>query len=378
MKTTVTASHITRAPNEQIPSARNQRPARPRLRPWVILAVALTLFPAAWTQACADRGGPPPWTQFPTFSRIFVFGDSLSDTGNLFRLSGGYPPPPYFEGRFSNGPLWVERLADALGMEIAAGDNYAVGGATTGHFNSNNGLNGRVYPGLLDEIASFTATQSAAEAKGSAIWLRGNHPGSFTATRCAAEVEDALFVVWAGANDFFVALATGQDPQVLIGDGVGNTVEAIQQLWQAGARHILVANVPDLGLTPYALSLNLGAPVTQLSAAYNQALNSALDSLAAAGIPTIRVDAFATLGEMVAHPARFGFKDVTDQLILAGGTAHGYLFWDSVHPTTQGHAVFAEVAADSLINYFSPRRGKGTPAAGIHALNGLVNAWDNN
>jgi thermolabile hemolysin len=288
------------------------------------------------------------------FSRIFVFGDSLSDTGNLFRLSGGYPPPPYFEGRFSNGRLWVEQLAGALGMEIAAGDNYAVGGATTGFNNSNDGLNGGDYPGLLDEIASFTTTRTAAEAQG------------------------ALFVVWAGANDFFAALATGQAPAELIGNGVGNTVQAIQQLWQSGARHILVANVPDLGLTPYALGLNIGAPVTQLSAAYNQVLNSALDSLASAGIPTIRVDAFATLRTMVTQPAQFGFTNVTDPLMYVGGNPAEFLFWDPVHPTTNGHAVFAEAAADSLISYYSPRQGEGTPAARINALNGLVNAWDNN
>ena len=355
MKTTVTASQLTRSQNPQIPSAENPRPARQRLRRWALLAVALTLFPAAWTQAGAEsigRMSPPHGPNSQPFSRIFVFGDSLSDTGNLFRLSGGYPPPPYFEGRFSNGPLWVEQLADALGMEIAAGDNYAVGGATTGHFNSNDGLNGRVYPGLLDEIASFKATRSAADAQG------------------------ALFVVWAGANDFFLALATGQDPEVLIGNGVGNTVQAIQQLWQAGARHILVVNVPDLGLTPYALGLNVGGPVTQLSAAYNQVLSSALDSLASAGIPTIRVDAFATLRKMVAQPAQFGFTNVTDPLIMVGGNAHGFLFWDFVHPTTEGHAVVAEAAADSLISYFSPRHGKGTPIARIHALNGLVSDWD--
>jgi thermolabile hemolysin len=354
MKTTVTASHITQPQNMQIPSAHNQRPARQRLRRWALVAVALTLFPAVWAQAGALREGPRHGPNSQPFSRIFVFGDSLSDTGNLFLLSGGYPPPPYFEGRFSNGRLWVERLADALGMKIVAGDNYAVGGATTGYFNSNDGLNGRVYPGLLGEIDSFKATRSAAEAQG------------------------ALFVVWAGANDFFVALVTGQDPEVLIGNGVGNTVQAIQQLWQAGARHIMVANVPDLGLTPYALSMNVGAPVTQLSAAYNQVLESALDNLAAAGIPTIRVDAFATLRTMVSQPAQFDFTNVTDQLILAGGSAPGYLFWDSVHPTTEGHAVFAEAAADSLIRYFSPRQGEGTPAARINALNGLVNAWDNN
>jgi phospholipase/lecithinase/hemolysin len=201
---------------------------------------------------------------------------------------------------------------------------------------------------------------------------------SFKATRSAAEAEGALFVVWAGANDFLVALETGQTPAALIGNGVGNTVQAIQQLWQSGARHIMVVNVPDLGLTPYALSMNVGAAVTQISAAYDQVLNSALDGLAAAGIPTIRVDAFATLRAMVGEPAQFGFTNVTDPLAYVGGNADEFLFWDGLHPTTTAHAVFAEAAADSLISYFSPRQGKGTPAARIHSLNGLVNAWDNN
>ena len=350
----VTAWCTTQPQNVQTPSAQNQRPARQRLRRWALLAVALTLFPAVGAQAGAAMEDLRYGLNSQPFSRIFVFGDSLSDTGNFYHLSGGAPPAPYFQGRFSNGRLWVEQFADALGMEIAAGDNYAVGGATTGHFNSNNGVNGRVYPGLLDQIASFTATRSTAEAEG------------------------ALFVVWAGANDFFVALATGQDPGVLIGNGVGNTVQAIQQLWQAGARHIMVANVPDLGLTPYALGRNVGGPVTQLSAAYNQVLNSALDSLAAAGIPTIRVDAFTTLRTMATQPAQFGFTNVTDQLIVVGGNADEFLFWDIVHPTTKGHAVVAEAAADSVISYFSPRHGRGRPASRINSLNGLVNAWDKN
>ena len=343
MKTTVTASHMTQPQTRQVPSAKHQQPPRSRLCRWALLAVALTLFPAVWAQANSQA-----------FSRIFVFGDSLSDTGNFFKLNGGFPPPPYFEGRFSNGRLWVEQLADALGMSIAPGDNYAVVGATTGHFNVNNGFNGRGYPGLLDEIASFKATRNAAEAEG------------------------ALFIVWAGANDFFLALSTGQIPEVLIGNGVGNTVQAIQQLWQAGARHIMVVNVPDLGLTPFALAMGIGSPLTQLSAAYNQALNSALDSLASVGVPTIRVDAFALLREMVTQPAQFGFTNVTDQLILVGGNADEFLFWDTVHPTTKAHAVVAEAAADSLISYFSPRQDKGTPAARINSLNGLVNAWSKN
>jgi thermolabile hemolysin len=350
MNMNITASRITQRQNVKPPFTQNQPPPRQRLRRWALLAAALTLFPAGSAWAGASVEHPRLGLNSQPFSRIFVFGDSLSDTGNFYRLSGGYPPPPYFQGRFSNGLVWVEHLAHALGMEIAAGDNYAVAGATTGLIN----YNGSAFPGLLGEIASFTATRNAAEAEG------------------------ALFVVWAGANDFFVALQTGQAPAELIGNGVGHTVQAIQQLWQSGARHIMVANIPDLGLTPFALEANIGAPVTQLSAAYNQVLESALDDLAAAGIPTIRVDAFATLRTMVAQPAEFGFTNVTDQLIIVGGNPDEFLFWNEVHPTTAGHAVFAEAAADSLISYFSPRQGQGTPAPRINALNGLVNAWDNN
>ncbi len=351
MKTNETTSHQIQPRNEPTPPAQNRPPARQRLRQWALLAVALTLFPAVWTQAGAVKEDPRHGHKSQPFSRLFVFGDSLSDTGNLFRLSGGVPPPPYFEGRFSNGHVWVEYLADALDMEIADGDNYAVGGATTGFINSNNGLNGRDYPGLQGEVAEFEATRSAAEAQG------------------------ALFTVWAGANDFF---AGGQTPAQLIGNGVSNTVQAIQRLSQAGARYIIVVNLPDLGLTPRARRANAGAALTQLSAMYNLVLESALDDLASAGIPTIRVDAFTTLRQMVTQPAQFGFTDVTDPLIEVGGNPAQFLFWDDIHPTTAGHAVFAEAAADSLISYFSPRRGKGTPPALINSLNGLVKAWDHN
>src|SRR5262245_25018161 len=112
------------------------------------------------------------------FSRIFVFGDSLSDTGNFSTMTRGYPPAPYYQGRFSNGKLWVEYAADALRMTIQSGDNYAVAGATTGRYNVNNGQGGLTFPGLLDQIDTFAR----------------QHPGT--------EASDALFVVWAGANDF--------------------------------------------------------------------------------------------------------------------------------------------------------------------------------
>ena len=264
---------------------------------------------------CPSHGGrsgcvhAPRWRECrETFSHILVFGDSLSDTGNYYRLSGGSPPPPYAAGRFCNGPIWVEYLAASLGMEYQSADNFAVGGATTGTLNSNDGFAGKEYPGLLDEVASFAARRPLRE------------PGR------------ALYVVEAGANDFFVALATGTSPATLIGSGVGNTISAIQQLRGAGARFILVMNVPDLGVTPMAQSLGEGGPsmLSQLSAAYNQTLDLALEQLAQAGIPTIRLDAFAVLDEMANKPADYGFSNVTMPFLLAppGTNPDEFLFWD--------------------------------------------------
>jgi phospholipase/lecithinase/hemolysin len=55
----------------------------------------------------------------PAFEHLVVFGDSLSDTDNA--------------GRFSNGPVWVEHLADRLGLKLSSsqtgGSNFAVGGS---------------------------------------------------------------------------------------------------------------------------------------------------------------------------------------------------------------------------------------------------------
>ncbi len=299
-------------------------------------------------------GGSRGQAKSEPFTHFYVFGNSLSDIGNYYRLSGGSPPPPYADGRFCNGPLWVEYLAASLGMESQPADNFAVGGATTGTLNSNDGFAGRTYPGLQDELASFLASGPV------------------------REPERALYVVEAGANDFFIALAVGTSPATLIGNGVSNTVVAIQRLRQAGARFILVMNVPDLGVTPMAHGLGEGAPLmlTQLSAAYNQALDLALEQLAQAGIPTIRLDAFAVLDRMANSPAAYGFTNVTMAFLYAppGGSPDQFLFWDPVHPTTRAHAVLAQEAIEQLIRAFSPSKGKATPAARAHALHGLVNA----
>ena len=316
----------------------NQRMRLPALAGLVLLSMALA--------------APRAQAKSEPFSHLMIFGDSLSDTGNYYQLSGGSPPAPYAGGRFCNGPIWVEYLSLQLGMDYQPEGNFAVGGATTGTLNSNDGFAGKQYPGLLDEITSFQANAAI------------------------TEPERALYVVEAGANDFFVALATQESPQTLVSDGVNNTVTAVQRLWASGARLILVMNVPDLGVTPMAKSIGMGAQLTQLCAAYNQALDQALDRLALAGIPTIRLNAFAVLDGMANEPAIYGFSNVTVPLTLAPGGVdpEQFLFWDPVHPTTGAHEVLAEEALAQLLATFAPSNGTGSPDAKINALHGLVNA----
>src|SRR5688572_23083074 len=70
-----------------------------------------------------------------SFSRIVVFGTSLSDPGNAFALAGGtntppdysvdpflVPDRPYSRGghHFSNGATWIEQLGGALGLANSA------------------------------------------------------------------------------------------------------------------------------------------------------------------------------------------------------------------------------------------------------------------
>ena len=129
------------------------------------------------------------------YLQLTVFGDSLSDAGNAFALSGGAFPPPPYQQRLTNGPTAVEVLAAGLGLPLTAsllgGRDYAFGGAETGTRNYF-----AVYPGVPPQINALFSG-----------------PPNFPATGVSAQVQSfiagggtispqGLTVLWAGANDF--------------------------------------------------------------------------------------------------------------------------------------------------------------------------------
>ncbi|MBF0112690.1 MAG: hypothetical protein HQK74_08145, partial [Desulfamplus sp.] len=87
------------------------------------------------------------------FKNIVVFGDSLSDNGNLFSITE-YPSEPYYQGRISNGPVWYDYLVEELGV-TGITLNYAYAGAQTGYTNVNDDDFNADLPGFLDEVESY-------------------------------------------------------------------------------------------------------------------------------------------------------------------------------------------------------------------------------
>jgi phospholipase/lecithinase/hemolysin len=277
-----------------------------------------------------------PVTSFAIpYSNLYVFGDSISDTGNMYAATAGIlPPSPYYDqGRISNGPLWVEQLSPRLGLPYQQATNYSWLGAGTGYNNAwdLDGPTGVDFWGLSDEIDYFlTASGGMAD-------------------------PNALYVVWAGPNDFLSITDPTQIPGA-IANGVNNIATAVATLNSIGAQHFLVPNMPDLGLTPRASMSGLVDSLSDLTTAYNGSLDLALMSL---GLDIITADTAGLMRDIVADPFMYGLTNASDacfnELVLyAGGIPdvcsdpQNYLFWDTLHPTTAGHSLMANLFAEAL------------------------------
>jgi phospholipase/lecithinase/hemolysin len=281
----------------------------------------------------------PNAAEAASFSSLYIFGDSLTDTGNIYRATGNtIPPSPfYFDGRFSNGPLWVEYLAPKLGLTYNPATNFAFSSANTGTGNTFPLPLG--FPGLQQEIQTFQATIPTPD-------------------------PDALYIVFAGANDYLGGGITNP------AEPVANLRTALTTLIAAGAKTILVPNLPDLGKLPGTLTdPQRSAGLTTLTNFHNAGLDQTLSGLSAAfpGTSLISLDVNGLFRQAIANPSQFNFTNATDSCLfpppLRNPTGaipticpnpEQYVFWDDIHPTTATHAILGEVALTTLNNAAVP------------------------
>jgi outer membrane lipase/esterase len=284
--------------------------------------------------------------QAQQYTKIVVFGDSLSDTGNdavlsflQFHVPIPGPVADYTLGRFTDGAdtvppalnyfgVWVEQLAASLPahpMVVASlqgGTNYSFGFAKTGSGTT-----------LLTFVPGFSIE----------VENVGQQIDDYLATHPQID-NHTLFVVWAGANDVLEAGSAGD-----VVNGALGEVQDIQRLISAGATQFLVPNLPPLGLTPrFNTSPATAVTANTASALYNTTLDSWISLLPFLNfgkhLTINRLNTFALVRGIATSPAKFGLLNVTDSSQLMPVDPDTYLFWDDLHPTTRGHDIVAMTA----------------------------------
>ncbi len=274
---------------------------------WMLVAAlaCLFLFPAGAFAA--------------TFNSVVVFGNSLSDNGNLYEFDQSLFPDPelYYQGHFSNGPVWVEYLTDPNMLNTQLVDR-ALGGAQTG---------GHTPPGLLDQIQFQIRTISASP--------------------------DTLYAIWIGANNY---INGNGDATAAVSD----IQDGLNTLADYGARQILVLNLPNLGDTPHYLGSENQAQATAYAQNFNAQLSAMLDTFSTAHpeIAIYEFDIYSLFQTIIANPGAYGFVNATQESpnfsVKGNFDGAGYVFWDSLHPTTEAHALIADRVFAMLNEQYQP------------------------
>ncbi len=311
-----------------------------------------------------------PTARVQPYDAFYTFGDSLVDTGNDFivtQLLGFHPAVPpsvspyaaYYNHRFSNGPVAFEYLWQRLsghkpgsrnGLRpllqgpLRAHDraiNFAFGGSGTGSFEQSPG--GFFVPGLSAQVELLRAVVGGRK-----------HPAR------------ALYAIFAGAGDYL--RPTPPAPT----RSVGNILAAVRNLYEIGARDVIVLNLPDLGTIPMFAGGPQSELLSQLSSAHNALLAAGLSALAPSlpDLNLVAIDVSAVLQQLppsintvvpaldVLLPSPPGQPPTSLCLFINPATCRDaptfdvdlqYLFWDAEHPTTGVDQLLAEYIYSQLV-----------------------------
>jgi phospholipase/lecithinase/hemolysin len=288
------------------------------------IATFLTAFAFLFSMASASFAGQ--------VTQMVVFGDSLSDTGNTYIATSGLlpGPPAYATGLFTDGPnsapattgpvgVWDQQLATLLNVSSptpylagTGGANFAFGSAQTGNdpnFPNNNGV-----PYIGDQVNVYLSTQSSSLSS------------------------STLYTFWGGAND----ILNGVSPQT----AVDNLVQNIDTLAADGGKYFMWLNLPPLGDTPFGLASGESTTLNALSGLFDSEWAAAMQQIEMQfpSITLVGVDVNSLFNSILADPAAYGFANINSPAQGLNVDPNTYLFWDGLHPTTEGHMQVADLA----------------------------------
>lgn len=321
-----------------------------------IFAVAISLLSACGGNGDSSINGSAATPAGGINLQIVSFGDSLSDVGTYAPIASAVGG-----GRFTTNPgqVWTQDVAQYYGDTLSAaytidfthklsaqsGLGYAEGGATVATpANQSDFLTeviGNVEMPVTQQVSRYLAAHR-----------------SFNTNQ--------LVLVWAGANDVLRAGALPAAAQT-VETAATTLAEVVAQIAQNGATHIVVVNVPNIGLSPKGLaSADGGANLAQLSQLFNGSLNAALQSNGLQG-KVIQIDSYSWMNQIVANFKANGFA-VSNTSVACDPTKtpHAtallcspptyvtanadqiYMFADDLHPTTHLHTLFAQYVEQQI------------------------------
>ncbi|MBB4155108.1 outer membrane lipase/esterase [Sphingomonas jinjuensis] len=282
-----------------------------------------------------------------SYLNLFVFGDSLVDSGNAQALraaGGGADPAPaaagYYQGRFSNGYNFADYIAFAIDGRPAIasayqGTNFSVGGAQARE------VAGDASPSFADQLTTFDQSGKTIDANSLVLVTFGGN-----------DVRSELAKVGANASyqpDFTATLDAFR--------------AGLNALYKDGARNFVVTGLPDVGQIPAVTdfkSPQLSAVGTALSRQLNTGFNArtgkddliGIDDIVATftkdtGANATFFDLFAAQRQIYANPTAFGLPATLDKqsaCIRVPGAVPactGLVYFDTIHPTTQLHSAIA-------------------------------------
>lgn len=323
-------------------------------RRWPFAACLLSL-------ACSSAVAAP-------YSTMVVFGDSLADAGQFPDTDG----PAGSTLRFTNrvGPTYQDGSGEVYNLNsstligrmlnVPAGDLAASTSPVNAALGLPDGNNWAVGGYRTDQVLDSITTRSDAVTpitNGSQTVLR-SRPGYLPTNGLRAD-PNALYYLTGGGNDFLQGrvLSSGDAE-----DAADRLADSAQVLQQAGARHIMVWLLPDIGQTPALSGTVLESLTSRLSTRFNEQLVSRLSQINAQIIP---LNVPLLISETLAQPARFGFDpnedlvgtcfsgDNCDESATFGrsGTTPDptkLFFNDRVHPTEAGQRLLADYAYSLL------------------------------
>ena len=280
-----------------------------------------------------------------TLRQIVVFGDSLSDNGNLYEYMHHQLPlsPPYYQGRFTNGPVWVELLTQKYYPQDSAAH-------------------------LLDYAFGGSGVEGQNDEPDDTLFTLNREVDSFLLAHQDKVDPNNLYIIWMGANNYF---ALPDELDASVSDVIWGIHANVDRLIAKGAKYILLLNLPNLGQLPIAREIDAEASLTYCATQHNLAMEKGIQQWQAQN-PDVKLmlfDVSKDFADMILNPSNHAMTNVTDtcyealldsqaksKTVLkmvssvhkkrnAQDACAGFMFFDPVHPSIIVHQEIADKIA---------------------------------